>query len=277
MRRKNSHLSQGKRAVYAGLFLGVLLGTAGCVKPTVSPGITDTPVPVPTGEVLPTPGEVTSTPEPYLTEGAPTPELLPTASAEPTEEPAASATPEVISPTPVPTPEPTVTPEPTASPEPEPTENPEEELTATPGPEPTESPAYDTLLDNGWQRAEDFFGCREIFFSGIFYDAELIAEPGRYEYRYRALSEEEVSFSVIGEEHLTVQQFLDELVQKTEEYRLEPEGAEDYRYYYIAEEMQVSGRIYACIVGETEHRMRVERRYPADTAEQTEGYDFYLR
>ena len=290
MRRRTDGMKQGKRAVYAGLFLGVLIGTAGCVRPTVSPESTPTPVPVPTGDVLPTPVEATPTPVPYITEAvptseivSPTPELLPTPTPEPTEEPVASPTPEVISPTPEPTPVPTVTPEATASPEPTmPPEGefmptPEAEPTATPEPVPTELPAYDTLLDNGWQRTEDFFGCREIFFSGMFYDAELIAKPGRYEYRYTAVSREGVFFSVIGEPDLTVQQFLDELQQQKEGCLIEPEGADEYRYFYAEGDTQVSGRVYACKTENAEHRMRVELHYPAETAEQTEGYDFYLR
>jgi len=278
MRRKLFCGKQGKRAVCAGLFLGVLIGTASCVTPTVPPELTGTPSPVSTGEVLPTPVEDTPTPEPYITEAVPTPELfsptpedLPTATPEPTEEPVVSPTPE---PTFIPTvtPEPVITPEPTATPETEPTEAP----TATPEPIPTESPAYDTLLNNGWQRTEDFFGCREIFFSGIFYDAKLTAKPGRYEYRYTATTEG-VSFLVIGEENLTVQQFLDELAEKTDEFRLEPESAEDCRYFYVIGDTRVSGRVYACRTEEAEHRMRVELRCPADATEETEGYDFYLR
>lgn len=270
MHRKRQNMMQRKRAVTAGLLFGVCLLSAGCVKPVVSPEVTNTPVPTvpavftPTAQPEPTlPPEFTKVPE------SPTPEPTkePGITAEPSMEPELSPTPTVVPVTE--TPEATPTQEPMASPEPE--------ASATPLPDPTGIPEYDSLLQNGWQRTEDFFGCREIFFSGRWKNTELIAAPGRYEYRYTAATEEEGSVSVIGEPSLPVQTFLDELTAEQEACRIEPEGENDFHYFYTADGIYVSGRIYACFANGTEHRMRVEVRYPADGPVRTEGYDFYLR
>ena len=270
MHKKRQNTMRRKRAGKAGLLFGVCMLTAGCVNPVVSPEVTNTPVPTPPAVFTPTaqpeptlPPEITKLPE------SPTPEPTkePVVTAEPTEVPELSPHPTTVP----------VTEAPDATPTPEPVASPEPAVSATPLPDPTGIPEYDALLQNGWQRTEDFFGCREIFFSGKWKNTELIAVPGRYEYRYTAEAAEEGSLSIIGEESLPVQLFLDELTAEREACRIEPEGENDYCYYYTAEEISVNGRVYACIAGGTEHRMRVEVRYPADEPARTEGYDFYLR
>lgn len=289
MRRRDFEPIWGKGAVCAGLFLGVWLGLAGCVRPGGGPGVTDTPVPTVTKVVKPTPEPepVTGTPVPSVTEPAvkptvapttgPTdaPEMTPTAFSTPTECPEETpiVTPE-YTPTPyypeeniteVPSPTPEVTPEPSPLP------------TVTPVPLPTMTPEYDTLLQNGWQRTEDFFGGREIFFSGKFDDAEPVVGEGSYEFSYRAVSDVSVLLRIIGEEGKGVQPFLDELRQNLPECLIEQEGQGDYSYAYVDGKTQVNGRIYACADGETEHRMRVEFYSLAGSDMQTEGYGFYLR
>lgn len=281
----------------AGLFLGVLAGCCACKSPEIPPEVTNTPVPSVTDSVIPTsepenPTEVPAITEPPATPTtvpSVTPESLPTDTPMPTEDPTAvptkepemtaTATPEPeVLPTAEPTPElsGTTTPEPVVSPTEEPTATPTPEP-VTPTPEPTGQPAYDTLLQNGWQRTEDFFGCREIFFSGRFDRTELIAVPGRYEYRYTASSDAEGVFSVIGEEELAVQQFLDELVQESPDCTIEWEAEQDYRYCYTDGEYTVTGRIYACDTEEKVRRMRVEVRVPGTEESPAEGYEFYLK
>ena len=78
----------------------------------------------------------------------------------------------------------------------------------------TAVPEYDTLLQNGWQRTEDFFGCREIFFSGKFDDAEPVIVDGGYEFSYRAASDASVLLRIIGEEKREIDTFLEKLRQR---------------------------------------------------------------
>lgn len=278
-----------KGAAYCGLFFGVWLGLAGCVTPTVEPGITNTPTPMATEGVKPTPEPeaVTVTPVPQVPESvvkptvAPTagptegPEMTPSGVAEPTECPVVTATmvPEV-----------SVTPElqeweitTVLSPTPEVTAEVLPEPTMAPVALPTAMPEYDTLLQNGWQRTEDFFGCCEIFFSGKFDDAESVVEEGSYEFCYRAISDVSVLLRIIGEEGMGVQPFLEELRQNRPGCRIEQEGPEDYSYTYIEGKTQVTGRIYACGDAKEENRMRVEFYSLAGVDLETEGYGFYLR
>lgn len=289
MRRKNFEPIWRKGAICAGLFLGVWLGLAGCVKPAVGPGLTDTPVPTVTEAVKPTPEPVaaTGTPMPSVTEPAVKPTVAPTAG--PTDKPEMTPTPfttptESPEVTPDPTPECTPTPIPpeeniTAGPFPTPetTQGPEPLPTVTPVPFPTAFPEYDTLLLNGWQRTEDFFGCREIFFSGKFDDAEPVVGEGSYEFSYRAVSDVSVLLRIIGEEGMGVQSFVDGLRQERPECLIVQEGTGDYSYAYIDGKTQVNGRIYDCGTGETKNRMRVEFYSLAGSDIQTEGYGFYLR
>lgn len=292
MRKKDLHERRKKRAVCAGLFLGVFCLTAGCVKPVgpaIQPGLTKTPIPVPTGEMPPSP---TSTAIPRITGGTeevtrvPTPEYGPTKAVPPTGGAMTSPTPEPlpteeVSPKPVvsPTDAPQATPELTEIPVPELTGEITPEVTpaGTPIPLPTAIPDYGALLQSGWQRTEDFFGCREIYFSGRFTETELIGTEGYYAYRYSVSGEERVTFSVIGEENATVEQFLDELVQWAELCEVTEEGELEYCYTYSDGEDTVYGRVYACKPEGTEHRTRVEMRYPASEKDSTEGYDFYLK
>lgn len=285
MRRENCKKRTEKRAVCAGLFLGILCSLTGCVKPTVHPVVTKVPQPVPTGTAtLP----VTATPEitkrgENVTE-IPTsqPEAIITRPVPPTMEPKPSLTPEAeISsvPTSQPSPTSTMKPNPTViSPEmtPEVSPTPEALPTASPLPLPTGSPDYKALLQNGWQRTEDFFGNRGIYFSGRFCETEVIREQGSYGYCYTSPEEPEVTFSVIGEE-AAVQLFLDELIRPDVSCDILQEGAEDYSYTYVADDIRVTGRVYACYVTEQAYRMRVELRCPATWDTQKEGYDFYLQ
>lgn len=133
------------------------------------------------------------------------------------------------------------------------------------------------MLRNGWQRTEDFFGCREILFSGKFDDAEPVIGEGTYEFSYRAVTDVSVLLRIIGEENAGVQPFVEELRQNRPECLIGQEGPEDYSYAYVEGKTQVNGRIYVCRDGETEHRMRVEFYSPAGSDMQTEGYGFYLR
>ena len=272
MKRKVLQVTAIKRAVCSGLFLVVLWGLAGCTEPVTGPGMTETPVPTVTGEATPTvtsePTNVTSTPGVTVTPTA-EPAVSPTVSPGPVNTPEAKPTPEI----PSPTPEPAVTQEPEPTTEPDPT--PEGQVTATPLPEPTACPEYDTLMQNGWQRTDDFFGYREIYFSGLFNDTELIAVPGRYEYRYTSLSDPNITFSIVGEEKLSAEAFLEELALVYPECRITWEGEGDYSYVYIVNEAETLGRVYDCGTGDAVCRMRVELYRPAG-AEQTEGYVFYL-
>lgn len=283
---KGFRVIEKKRAVCAGLFLGVWLGFSGCVTPVVGPGSTNTPVPPVTEAVKPTPEQtppVTNTPVPTVTEQAVKPTVVPTAG--PTETPGATP---VISVTPTGRPEttPVITPGNTTTPQlPEgeitavPTLSPEvsPEPTMTPEPLPTAVPEYDTLLANGWQRTEDFFGYRQIFFSGKFDDAESVIGENSYEFSYRAVSDVSVLLRIIGEEGVGLQVFLDELGQNRPDCLIVQEGPEDYGYIYTDGKTQVNGRVYACRNGETEGRMRIEFYCAAGSDIQTEGYGFYLR
>ncbi len=274
-----------KGAVCAGLFLSMWLGFSGCVKPAIGPEATNTPIPSATEGVKPTPEpeQATSMPVPTVTEPAIKPTVAPTAV--PTDTP--ELTPPVfVTPTEVPEATPVIAPESTTTPRPQegditeaPTLTPEvsPEPTATPIPLPTAIPEYDTLLQNGWQRTEDFFGCREIFFSGKFDDAEPVIGEGSYEFSYRAVSDVSVLLRIIGEEGMSLQPFLDELRLNRPECLIEQEGPEDYSYAYVEGKTQVNGRVYACGDEETKHRMRVEFYSPAGSDVQTEGYGFYLR
>lgn len=263
MCRKQSCFGMRKRAVCAGLFLGVLFGLTACTKPVVQPGITDTPVPSPTEEILPTQEPLQPTEGPDVPQG-------------PTEKPEVPVTAgPTITPDAAPTGEPDPTEGPDVSPSPTATAESDAELTETP--EPTGQPAYETLLQNGWQRTGDFFGCREIFFSGKFDCSELIAEPGRYEYRFTSSDEPGVSFSVIGEEELELQPYLEEIAKNSLECHIERETEGDYRYLYTDGETMVSGRIYTCDRDGKTGLMRVEFRTAAREDLSTEGYEFYLR
>lgn len=262
MHKRKVRFVQGKRAVWAGLFLGVLLIFPACVKPGEQPGGTGTPAPSPTGTVIPTPEQDTPTAGPGLTDSPAAPTGTPGVTAGSTGRPTSVPTPtggaEVT---------PEATPEPTVSPD----------VFGSPTPEPTGLPEYDTLLQNGWQRTEDFFGSKEIFFSGKFDQTELLAVPGRYEYRYTASSDPEISFSVIGDEIVPIQQFLDELVGRAIECYIERETEKDYRYLYTDGEYTIEGRVYDCGTEEVSRCMRVEFRKAGMEENITEGHEFYLR
>lgn len=291
MRKRSFEPLKGRGAVCAGLFFGLWLGAAGCVTPAAGPETTNTPVPTATGIVKPTPEPVTVTPVPVVTEPVVKPTVAPTAG--PTEGPAVTPTiTPAVSPTPTECPQATLTATPECTPTslpqegditesptltPEITMEPLPEPTPTPVPLPTMIPEYETLLQSGWQRTEDFFGCREIFFSGMFDDAEPVVGEGSYEFCYRSGADVSVWLRIIGEEGLRVQMFLDELRQNRPECLIVQEGPDDYSYTYIDGEIKVSGRVYACGTGETSHRMRVEFYSPADSDSDTEGYGFYLR
>lgn len=272
-----------KRRRYFVLFLALCLLFAGCVKPVTGPETTNTPAPAVTGEVEPTktPAPAKTTPTPAVTEPIAEPTAVP--EVKPTDEPKVTEVPNI---TPVVTTEPTPTsgPEATKPPEggdgtevpgvtPEPTPVPV--VTAVPLPTPV--PEYGTLLENGWQRTEDFFGCREIFFSGIFDLGEAITGEESYEFCYRSASDESVLFRVIGEEGRSAEAFLDELRQNQSDCLIEQEGTEDYSYVYIDGQNRIKGRVYDCGNGEAVNRMRVEFYSPAHSDIQTEGYGFYLR
>jgi len=276
-----------KKAVCAGLFLGMWLSFGGCVTQPAGTEHTNTPGPTGTGNIQQTPEPMTATPVPPVTEAVvkptvvptvgPTeiPEMTPPVSTAPTEIP--KNTPE-ITPESTPTPplqEGTVTEAPSATPVVTPEITPEP--TKTPAPLPTAVPEYDTLLQNSWQRTEDFFRCREIFFSGKFDDAEAVVGDGTYEFSYRAISDVSVLLRIIGEEDKTVQPLLDELRKKWPECVITEEGPEDYSYVYVDGKTQVSGRVYACRDGVREHRMRIEFYCLSGVDMQTEGYGFYLR
>lgn len=265
-----------KRAVCAGLFLGMWLSIGGCVTRPAGTEHTNTPGPTGTESIQQTPEPMTATPVPPVTvkptvEPTESPEMTPPVTAVP------KITPE-ITPESTPTPplqEGTVTEAPSATPEITPEITPEP--TKAPAPLPTAVPEYDTLLQNRWQRTEDFFGCREIFFSGKFDDAEAVVGDGTYEFSYRAISDVSVLLRIIGEEENGVQPFLDELGKKWPECLITKEGPEDYSYGYVDGKTQVSGRVYACRDGEKEHRMRIEFYCLSGVDMQTEGYGFYLR
>lgn len=266
-----------KRRMYFVLFLALCLLFVGCVKPVTGPETTNTPAPTATGEVKPTktPAPAKTTPTPAVTEPIAEPTAVP--EVKPTDEPKVTEVPNI-------TPAVTTEPTPTTGPEggdgtevpgvtPEPTPVPV--VTAVPLPTPV--PEYGTLLENGWQRTEDFFGRREIFFSGIFDLGEAITGEESYEFCYRSASDESVLFRVIGEEGSSAEAFLDELRQNQPDCLIEQEGTEDYSYVYIDGQNRIEGRVYDCGNGEAVNRMRVEFYSPAHSDIQTEGYGFYLR
>ena len=147
-----------------------------------------------------------------------------------------------------------------------------------PTPIPTAYPEYDTLIQNGWQRTEDFFGMREVYFSGRFDTVELLTVTGRYEYRYTASADSAIAFSLIGEEGTDVQSFVEELLTLYPECLVTAEGEADYSYCYQAAGQTVSGRVYDGTWGEQKNRMRAELRYPAENENYgSEGYGFYLK
>lgn len=289
--RKDMHRSEiVKRAACAGLFLGILCAWRGCSRPTVQPDVTNVPSPVGTQEPgntkIPDIPETTKTPEKNDETGKPTkepemtPSLTPTLSPVPTGKPSASPVP-TKEPEIPPTPVPGITPEPT--PEATPilsvtvTVLPTSLPTETPLPLPTDLPDYGTLLQNGWQRTEDFFGKREIYFSGIFDATGMIAVPGRYEYRYTALGEAGVELVLIGEEEMSVELFLDELPQKDTDCLVYSEGEDDYAYSYSLDGRSIRGRVYACETDGKVNRMRVELICPSEQPEAKEWHEFYLK
>lgn len=112
----------------------------------------------------------------------------------------------------------------------------------------------------------------------MFDKAEGTVIPERYEYVYTAETQEGACFSMIGEEGVTVQQFLDTLAGYPD-CRIIPEGEEDYCYEYIAEGKRIYGRIYSCTTYEGQQgRMRLELVCPSESELcGQEEYTFYLR
>lgn len=278
-RRKNYR----KKAACAGLLLGMLCFMPGCRTSEVIGKVTETPEP--TKAETPT---VTNTPSPSSSP-TPQPTETPTATARPTATERPTATPTVKM-TNTPTPQPTIpelptvvpTPMPSSTPSPVPTKpvtkTPTKPPTQTSAPSPTELPDYMALIQSGWQRTEDFFGKREIYFSGMFHHAELSAAPGRYEYSYTAVSDENTRFVIAGEENAEIWQFLDTLAESAPDCQIFFEGEEDYRYEYTIGDKWVCGRIYSCPRGEEQNLMRVELSYPSESGLYgQEGYIFYLR
>ena len=270
-----------KSNIRTGLFLGIICCFFGCGREKVPVGAEETGFPTPTAVI--TAGVTTLTPQP-------TPEL--TVTPLPTEEPVATKEPEpVITPAPTETPtpevteepEPVITPEPTETPTPEVTKEPEPTVTPEPTPEvtpevtptPEVMPDYAALITGGWQKTEDFFGEKEIFFPGRFHETVLYAEPGRYEYCYTAADEPEVTFSIIGED-MAMQLFLDGLTQKGNTCTVWTENENEYGYVYPDGQYIVTGRVYGCDTELLNRRMRIEFRYPAETL-QTEEYRFYIK
>lgn len=272
VRKKRFAGTYAKAMVVACLLFAMI--QSGCAKTVVQPGDVSSPNPKPTlGDALlteavtvtvsPTPTQEVqkgpeNTPEPTVpsrTTGQPEISLAPTQEAVPTSEPAITVTPTV---------------------KPTPTEAVKEEVPVTQEPLPTGVPDFTALLQNGWQRTEDFFGEREIFFPGRFNCTELLTDEGRYEYRYTTPENDEAVFCIIGENDMTVQPFLDGLEQDRSDCRITTEGEEDYSYMYTDGVLIVKGRVYACAKGENMAQMRIELRYPAELM-QTEGYEFYLK
>lgn len=288
------HTGCRKRAAGIGLFFGMLWCVGGCEKPAFSTEVTKTPVPTVTVQPeltkIQSSGKPTQTPaatkEPEITE------KLPLSSPEPSTAPLPSSVPDNTlapagQPSAVPTEKLPVTPKPSVKPTklPAPTVAPVIVPTAQPGasPEPsvppllTPIPEYAALLQNGWQKTEDFFQTREIFFSGIFDHAEIVAATGRYEYQYTSSLKEGIGFAVIGEKDAVAQQFLDELVFEFPDCQIVEEGEEDYSYTYQREETLVTGRVYTCRNGENANRMRIEFYTSAQAEGEMEGYGFYLK
>lgn len=274
----------GKKAAYVGLLLGSLCLMSGCRTTEVSGKVTESPEPTatdqPTMTEYPTMTEQpTATNQPSATD-TPSPSNTPTVTpgTEPTEVPTKEPTPVPTvpeRPTPVPTPEPSATP--TAKPTSPATVSPAPTFSPTGTPVLTEAPDYTALIQSGWQRAEDFFGKREVYFPGMFDKAEGTAVPGRYEYVYTSEAQEGACFSMIGEEGVTVQQFLDTLAGYPD-CRIVPEGEEDYCYEYTTEGKKVYGRIYSCTQDGQQRRMQMELICLSESELcGQEEYAFYLR
>lgn len=291
MRKSGKKKQTIKSSMWIGLFLGIICCFFGCGREKVPAGAEETGFPTPTAVI--SAGVTTLAPEPTVTPvpteepvSAITPAPTETPIPEVTEEPEPTITPE---PTETPTPEvteepvPTVTPAPMETPTPEVTKEPEPTVTPEPTPEvtpevtptPEAMPDYAALITGGWQKTEDFFGEKEIFFPGRFHETVLYAEPGRYEYCYTAADEPEVTFSIIGED-MAMQLFLDGLAQKGNTCTVWTENENEYGYVYPDGQYIVTGRVYGCDTELLNRRMRIEFRYPAETL-QTEEYRFYIK
>lgn len=284
-----------RKAAYAGLLLLGACIAGGCKEPATSGKVTEAPMLTatiaprptetekPTATVMPQPTEITEPTAMVTIKPFYTPTVEPTEAVTPTTMPmiASTATPTVEPterPTSTPTVEPTVTVTPTIEPTSVITVAPTAEPTPIPSPVPTAYPEYDTLIQSGWQRTEDFFGEHEIFFSGMFDTVELVAVPGLYEYQYTVTTNAEVSFSILGEEGEFVHSVLEALLALYPECLVTVEGEGDYSYKYTAQGQTVSGRVYDCTQGEQANYMRVELVYPAENENYgNEGYAFYIK
>lgn len=305
-------LNQMKRAACCGLLLfgAAFLGACGCNKQPVGGKVTEIPVPtgsptkaVPTLDVSNYVTPVVSvTPELTKAVGATlTPELvpseaIPSVSPEVTPETTPELTPEatptesVMEPTPAPTMEPElppeITPEITTEPTPEPTlipeitEQPQPEITPTPIPEFSDAergPAeVSVLIADGWQRTEDFYGEKEIYFPGSFSESDLTVATDRYLCTYRTKERTDITFLIEGNDSLQTAEWLEQFLTDHPEAEIYRYATRHYVYRYTEEGTIVFGHVYDCTV-KRDRMTRVEIKYPAEPTESGESVVFYIR
>lgn len=231
--------------------------------PTVTPEITKVPTMVPTVTKVPTKiPTVTVSPTPeVVTPGAVTPSVVTPGAVTVSPAPEVSVTPNPeISITPEPMPTLPLTPMPTVK------------------PEPTPAPDYDALMNGGWQRTEDFYGSRDIYFSAGFEPEGMVTEPERYGFFYYVPDDDSVSLSVMGEDGVTASRYREQLQEQYFECEIIEEQQEDYTYRYRTDDVTVYGRVYTTRNGENVGRMRIELSYRGDPDKALEeGYFVYLK
>ncbi len=245
--------------------------TLGVEQPTVTPKLTGSPklspttseglltrIPVPTKAPETTTG-VTPTEKPVPT-GSPTPAPTPEQTATPSPTPVIEPP---LSPTPTEAPAPTELPTPTL--EPEPTEAP----VATPSPVAEKPVDFEALLQHGFQYTEDFFGEKEIYFSGVFLNAATESGKGMYRCEYRA-NDSTAVFVLCGREASGLSALMEQLEAQGAEFVFYEQNGIGYRYR--TGERLVSGRIYACSNNAV---MQIELQ--SDTEDELQSLVFYVR
>lgn len=247
---------------------------------TATPAPTSTDTPAPTSTATPEPTS-TATPAPTNTATpAPRPSLKPTATPVPSVTPVLVGTPvPSLTGTPVLTGEvmPTATPKLPGTPKPTGEGTGTPELSNTPVPEPTVFPEppedYGLLLQNGWQRTQDFFEEKEIYFPGGFVTARITAEDGKYLCEYQKPQDAKTVFLMEGLENAEPNEVLSQLQEGREPMLLREEEA-GTRYCYWQENKVISGIVYACQNGAV---MRLEMQSRIEDKEELPKEFFYVR
>lgn len=138
-------------------------------------------------------------------------------------------------------------------------------------PEPPED--YDLLLQNGWQRTQDFFEEKEIYFPGGFVTARIVVEDGKYLCEYQKLQDAETVFLMEGLEKAEPQEVLSQLQEGREPVLLREEEV-GTRYCYLQENKVISGIVYACQNGAV---IRLELQSRIEDKKELPKEFFYVR